>query len=328
MLGTGPPDAAGQHRAALDARLRRARRGGASTTCPAASRSSPASATTRSSSTSARSSTWPACGRSTPPPDPAAGRRRRRRRRAASTCTRSRSRSRSTQLVQAPRAPTIGVYASASRQKIRVLGDGRDERRRGAWVQVSRLGNPLDQRGRDPARAEGLLERVGARGRRAVRQDYTDPELPASITCSTRRLRRRRPTTGPRTTWSRSCSRACPGAELHRADAGRPAAAEHGASPPTAPSATGNRLGVLGGDLAGFPNGRRLEDDVTDIELRALACGYGAVLDGSASGSANRRRRTTCSATASTRTTCRSDARSRTWRRRTRATSHSAPRAA
>jgi len=28
---------------------------------------------------------------------------------------------------------------------------------------------------------------------------------------------------------------------------------------------------VLGGDLAGFPNGRRLADDVTDIELRALA---------------------------------------------------------
>jgi len=31
-----------------------------------------------------------------------------------------------------------------------------------------------------------------------------------------------------------------------------------------------NDLGVLGGDLAGFPNGRRPYDDVTDIELRAL----------------------------------------------------------
>jgi hypothetical protein len=36
-----------------------------------------------------------------------------------------------------------------------------------------------------------------------------------------------------------------------------------------------SRLGVLDGDLAGFPNGRRLEDDVTDIELRAVADGYG-----------------------------------------------------
>ena len=38
-----------------------------------------------------------------------------------------------------------------------------------------------------------------------------------------------------------------------------------------APSMNPSRLGVLGGDLAGFPNGRRLDDDVTDIELRAVA---------------------------------------------------------
>ncbi|HYZ07314.1 MAG TPA: DUF4331 domain-containing protein [Pseudonocardiaceae bacterium] len=31
-----------------------------------------------------------------------------------------------------------------------------------------------------------------------------------------------------------------------------------------------NRLGVLGGDLQGFPNGRRLTDDVVDIEIQAL----------------------------------------------------------
>jgi len=42
------------------------------------------------------------------------------------------------------------------------------------------------------------------------------------------------------------------------------------------PSASPNRFGVLAGDLAGFPNGRRLADDVTDIELRVIA---GALLD-------------------------------------------------
>jgi hypothetical protein len=36
---------------------------------------------------------------------------------------------------------------------------------------------------------------------------------------------------------------------------------------PTAP-AKQNDLGVLGGDLAGFPNGRRPYDDVVDITLR------------------------------------------------------------
>jgi hypothetical protein len=40
-----------------------------------------------------------------------------------------------------------------------------------------------------------------------------------------------------------------------------------------APTAAGkeNNLGVLGGDAAGFPNGRRVLDDVTTIELRAIA---------------------------------------------------------
>jgi len=42
------------------------------------------------------------------------------------------------------------------------------------------------------------------------------------------------------------------------------------AVPPTA-GANVNNLGVIAGDLGGFPNGRRLADDVVDIELRVLA---------------------------------------------------------
>jgi len=37
------------------------------------------------------------------------------------------------------------------------------------------------------------------------------------------------------------------------------------------PLAAVSRLGLLGGDAAGYPNGRRLFDDVTDISLRAVA---------------------------------------------------------
>jgi hypothetical protein len=37
------------------------------------------------------------------------------------------------------------------------------------------------------------------------------------------------------------------------------------------PAANPNRFGVLAGDTAGFPNGRRLIDDVVDIELRVIA---------------------------------------------------------
>src|SRR5262245_2267807 len=43
------------------------------------------------------------------------------------------------------------------------------------------------------------------------------------------------------------------------------------------PATTPNRFGVLAGDLAGFPNGRRLSDDVVDIELRVVA---GVLVDG------------------------------------------------
>jgi Domain of unknown function (DUF4331) len=41
------------------------------------------------------------------------------------------------------------------------------------------------------------------------------------------------------------------------------------------PSSTPSDFGILGGDLAGYPNGRRVTDDVVAIELRAIA---GAVL--------------------------------------------------
>jgi hypothetical protein len=40
--------------------------------------------------------------------------------------------------------------------------------------------------------------------------------------------------------------------------------------PPTAQGSR-SRLGLLGGDAAGYPNGRRVDDDVTDISARAVA---------------------------------------------------------
>lgn len=42
---------------------------------------------------------------------------------------------------------------------------------------------------------------------------------------------------------------------------------------------TPQRLGAVAADLCGFPNGRRLLDDVTDIGLRAMVEGYGPVLN-------------------------------------------------
>ncbi|MCG5217894.1 DUF4331 domain-containing protein [Streptosporangium sp. KLBMP 9127] len=52
------------------------------------------------------------------------------------------------------------------------------------------------------------------------------------------------------------------------------------------PAATPNRLGVLAGDLQGFPNGRRLGDDVIDIALQAMvgAAQTGKLVDALAAG--------------------------------------------
>ena len=51
-------------------------------------------------------------------------------------------------------------------------------------------------------------------------------------------------------------------------------------------TASPNRLGVLAGDLQGFPNGRRLTDDVVDIGLQALegAAQTGKLVDALAAG--------------------------------------------
>jgi hypothetical protein len=53
--------------------------------------------------------------------------------------------------------------------------------------------------------------------------------------------------------------------------------------PPT-PPASASRLGLLGSDAAGYPNGRRLADDVTDITLRVAV---GGVLAGNKCGPAH-----------------------------------------
>jgi hypothetical protein len=50
---------------------------------------------------------------------------------------------------------------------------------------------------------------------------------------------------------------------------------------PATPAASASRLGLIAGDAAGYPNGRRLADDVVDIVLRV---GVGGVLTTDATG--------------------------------------------
>jgi len=175
-----------------------------------------------------------------------------------------------------PRA-VIGIYASASRQKIRILRDNGTGKNRGSWIQVSRLGEPLINEVVIPLGKKDLWNRSDPADDAQFVNFYRNPEV-------TRLENFLYPALDNANETNRSDLVAIlltgvPGLNFTgntKADLLR----LNMAIAPTALVGKGNRLGVLAGDLAGFPNGRRLEDDVTDIDLRAFAEGYGFFLNG------------------------------------------------
>jgi hypothetical protein len=169
----------------------------------------------------------------------------------------------------------LGIYASASRQRLHIKSDPADDKTKGRFVQVSRLANPLinevviplglkDRWNRsDPSEDDRFLDKYLAPEVTRLENllypvlddapEFGRGDLVAVLLTGIQGLN----FTGPRK------------ADLLRLNTG---------IPPAGPVGSGDRLGALAGDFAGFPNGRRLEDDVVDIELRAFACGYGPVV--------------------------------------------------
>jgi len=137
------------------------------------------------------------------------------------------------------------------------------------WQQVSRLGNPLINELLIPTQVKDKWNAVGPDKDKQFEQYYSSPIL-AGL------LNQLYPQFGPFQTNNRTDLVAVLLTGLRepnlnytgetRADMIR----LNLAITPTAPVGQGNRLGVLGGDLAGWPNGRRLEDDVIDIAERAV----------------------------------------------------------
>jgi uncharacterized protein DUF4331 len=181
----------------------------------------------------------------------------------------------------ATRNPVIGVWSDTERQSMR-LQPGK-EQPFGNYVQVSRLGNPLvnevvvasamkDQFNSQTPDADRKIPELVAR--------VTDPELARLIQAI---YGIPAPPT-PRndlveifltgiTTKAGGPIKADLNSQLNNADVDPEqfAASEMlrlNMSVP--PAANPNRLGVLGGDLQGFPNGRRLADDVVDISIQAV----------------------------------------------------------
>ena len=173
---------------------------------------------------------------------------------------------------------SIGIYASASRPKVRILSNNGSNDDGGPFVQVSRLGEPLINEVVIPLGLKDRWNRTDPEDDAQFERLYSAPEVsrlenllygsalaPISVTGRSDLVAIL--LTGVPNLNFTGATRA----DLLRLNT---------AIAPTAAAGAGNRLGVLAGDLAGFPNGRRLEDDIVDVDLRAFAEGYGSFLNG------------------------------------------------
>jgi hypothetical protein len=168
------------------------------------------------------------------------------------------------------RNAAIGVYASASRRKVRILRSDGTHKQVDGWVQVSRLGEPLVNEVVIPLGKKDLWNASEPEDDAQFASHYRNPEI-VGIANALYNALDDAPTSG-RGDLVAVLLTGVPGlnftgptkADLLRLNVAIP------------PSGDPSRLGVLDGDFAGFPNGRRLADDVVDIELRALECSYGA----------------------------------------------------
>ncbi|HEY7784197.1 MAG TPA: DUF4331 domain-containing protein [Pyrinomonadaceae bacterium] len=183
-----------------------------------------------------------------------------------------------------PSGPTasnavVGVWAVSSRQKLRVLRTEFDDDEDnaldiGPFQQVSRLGSPLVNELIVPLRLKDRFNASSPKNDSQFAQFVADPQLaqllsavfgvgvpPAPRNDLVAIFATGIPVnsvTGPNYTTFLSDGRPH---EMMRLNVAIP------------PTANPSRLGLLGGDVAGFPNGRRVFDDVVDIELRAVAGG-------------------------------------------------------
>ncbi len=167
---------------------------------------------------------------------------------------------------------TIGVWAATDRRAAAVI----EHRRKAAsakddtqgWVQVSRLGNPLINEVVIPTNLKDKWNASAPANDKQFETYYANPIL-ATV------LQKLYPQFGPFQDTNRQDLVQLLGTGLKSPmlNYTGPTFADElrlNLSIPPTPFDKINRLGVLGGDLAGYPNGRRLEDDVVDISERAV----------------------------------------------------------
>lgn len=173
-----------------------------------------------------------------------------------------------TDLTSNPNA-VIGVWSTTSRRQVQVIRAGVAPQASGGFVQVSRLGSPLVNELVIPLKDKDKFNGSQPRNDAQFLPYVDDPE-PARLL--TQLFSVTVPPT-PRTDLEQVFLTGITG--INRAS-------YTGAKPyecirlnmATAVTGSPNRLGVLGSDNQGYPNGRRPSDDVVDITLRAAAGGY------------------------------------------------------
>ena len=157
----------------------------------------------------------------------------------------------------------IGVWSTASRFTTRTLSAGA-QAHSGALVQVSRLGNPLVNEAVIDLARKDAFNGIEPTSDAVALDRVTDPEVPKLL----KLIFNVDSPPAPRNDLVTIFLTGIPGVNQ---PAGVRAAEMLRLNMMIPPSASPNRLGVLGGDAAGFPNGRRVGDDVLDIVLQAAA---------------------------------------------------------
>lgn len=161
----------------------------------------------------------------------------------------------------------VGVWASTERKRVQVDGSNPDDnftpKKGDDFVQVSRLGNPLVNEVVIPLGLKDKFNRTTPDNDAQYADFVLNPEL-AKLMNALFGLGVKET---DRTDIVQALLQGVPGLNQQT---GKPVDTLK-LNLGTPPSSNPSRLGVLAGDVAGFPNGRRLTDDVTDIELRVVA---------------------------------------------------------
>ncbi|MER8104864.1 DUF4331 domain-containing protein [Kitasatospora sp. NPDC094016] len=169
---------------------------------------------------------------------------------------------------------TIGVWTTASRRQARIINTTGHDTESGPFVQVSRLGNPLFNEVIVPMGKKDLWNSQPPADDKNFAQYVAMPELakllPALYPGVFPNLAAY---TKPRADLLAILltgipSGVVPGFQNYTGDTQADMLRLNVAVPP---AANPNILGLVAGDPAGFPNGRRVFDDVVTVELRAVA---------------------------------------------------------